>query len=346
MSPTNQIFARINKLLAVQEGRGATEAEASLAAEHVQRLLQEHNLTLAEVEAAGGTADAAPREKRYTDLRAMYAYQRQLMEQIAENFFCLHRVRKELVRDRGWGAHQKWNATTGETEHYHEQNQHLLVGRAVNVTVALQTYTYLIDAINHACRDAEYDTRSKDGKRFLEGATSRLIERLAERRREQEAESAMRKASSQTQNGTGRELVLSDVYGSEADMNNDVMNGFPVGTTAQRRREQTERIAKREAEQARLVAEGIDETVAFYRAHGYSKVRADELAASWRRRSSQAGRRGGGRGGRAQGWTQSNEAHYRKINSAAYQSGRVAGAKIGLDTQVSANSTKRLGRAK
>ena len=35
---TNPILAKIAKLLAVQEGRGATEAEAVTAAEHVQRL--------------------------------------------------------------------------------------------------------------------------------------------------------------------------------------------------------------------------------------------------------------------------------------------------------------------
>ena len=46
-------------------------AEAAIAAEHVQRLLQEHNLTLSQVEATGGASDeGGKREKVTTERKA------------------------------------------------------------------------------------------------------------------------------------------------------------------------------------------------------------------------------------------------------------------------------------
>lgn len=50
------IIARIPKLTALTTERGASGAEATLVAEHVQRLLAEHNLSMAAVEATGATA--------------------------------------------------------------------------------------------------------------------------------------------------------------------------------------------------------------------------------------------------------------------------------------------------
>ncbi len=42
----DRVLQHAAKLLAVQENRGASEAEATFATERLQRLLQDHNLTL------------------------------------------------------------------------------------------------------------------------------------------------------------------------------------------------------------------------------------------------------------------------------------------------------------
>lgn len=331
------IYSRISKLLAIQEGRGATEAEAALAAERVQQLLQQHNLTLSEVEARGSEGQDK-REKKETGLKAMYRYQQTLLGDVAANFFCLHRVRKVWVPgDKRQKTVMRRNLATGKLEPHRLVHQVVLVGRSVNVTVCIQTYQYLLEAIYRAAREGGYDHRTREGKWFMDGAASRVADRLRERRREAELESSARAQPAQG-NGTHRELVLSDVYGSEADLNNDVLCGFPPGTTAAHRRQSEERWARQQAEQERLVAEGVDATEAWYRARGYSEERATKLAASQRRHAGRAGR------GRTRNWTSGDAAYYAKVNSSAYRDGKDAGNKIGLDTQVGGSSQRRIGR--
>lgn len=334
MATTSNVLEKAKKLLAVRDGRGVTENEAAMAAEALQRLLQDHNLTLAQVEAAGGSSDEpTKREKATTAHRAMYAYQQTLMEALAENNFCLHVIRKEFVRDRGWGAAKRYDPETKETVTGHLEKRHVLVGRELNVAVTVQTYEYLVEALGRA---SPYDHRTTEGKRFLEGAATRVAERLREKRLERERESkAAEEARHAAANGSGKELVLSDVYGSESDLNNDALNGFPPGTTAARRRERIEKEAAQKAEHDRLVAEGLGDTEAWYRAYGYGANRAAELAADYDKWSR---RRRGGRG-RTTNWTQSDRAHHAKVSSAAYKAGRSAGDQVGLDAQVGA--TKR-----
>lgn len=329
------VHDRIRKLLALADSaRNSSEAEASSAAEKVQELLQAHNLTLAQVEASGGSGDGGGRGVIVSDRRALYLWQRRLMESLADNNFCLHRVTEVDALD---GRRQR------------SSRRHQLVGRKMNVDVTLDMYDYLSVAVRRAAADAGYDhaTRERDHHRFLDGAVERLRERLAERRREKEAESRLREEQARAAsgaNGTHRELVLSDVYGSEADQNNDALNGFPVGTTATRKREQAEKTARREAEYARLVAEGTEDTEAWYLAHGYGAESAKTYAAEYNRRARRSRRSRGGRG-RAQGFTQGQRAHYEKVNSPAYGAGRAAGSSIGLDEQAGAANRRRLGRS-
>jgi len=326
---TDAILLRVKKLLALAHDGGATEAEAALAAAKVQEILQDHGLTLAQVESV--STDGAPREKRETTHRAMYEYQRDLMAALAANNFCLHHIAKVFV------PHARRDTVTkfidGERVTGYHEKRHLLVGRRLNVDVTTAIYEYLLVALRRA---NPYDHVTVDGKRFLAGAVARLTERLAERRREREAASAA--APTRAANGSGRELVLSDVYGTESDLNNDVLNGFPAGTTAAKRREQADRAARQEAEHDRLVAEGVDTTEAWYRAYGYEPERAALYAAKYNRRRARSGR------GRTRNWTAGDERHHEKVNSAAYQAGKAAGDAIGLDDQVAATERRRIGR--
>ena len=322
---TNETFLRrAKKLLALAHDGAATEAEAALAAEKLQELLQDHNLTLSQVEASSSDTPAAARTKHTTEAAGMYAWQRALMGALADNNFCLHHVKKVFIPHKTYGSVYK--LIDGEHTRGYVGKRHLLIGRSLNVEVTTETYGYIVGALK---RLNPHHPLSREGNHFLEGAVSRLTERLYERRKEAETASAAPKG-----NGTGKELILTDVYGSESDLNNDALNNFPAGTTAANRRKAEERMNARYAERDRLVAEGVDPDVAWYRAHGYGE---EEAKAAIKRDN----RRRGGRG-RTQNWTRGDEAHYRKINSPAYKAGRVAGAEVGLDDQVGATRRKAL----
>ena len=324
----DKILSRAAKLMVLANDAGATEAEAALAATRLQELLQDYNLTTSQVEAAANSNNAAPtvaRAKSTTDFRAMYDYQRELMTTLATNNFCMARV-VEVFTPSSWG--RRTRRIDGVVVGGHVEKRHMLVGREINVKVTIQTYEYLIKAMDRAAINAGLSLRyrNREINYFLSGAVARLCERLNEARREAEA------LSDQPKSTTGRDLVLSDVYGTEADLNNDALNGFPAGTTAAKRREREAARAKQEAEHDRLVAEGVDSTVAWYRAYGYDPDRAASLAKSWNR-----GR--GGRSRRGTGWA---DPHYKKINSATYKAGRTAGDAIGLNAQISSTSRKAL----
>jgi hypothetical protein len=313
---TNPVYVRIQKLLALANSPGATEAERDLAAEYVQRLLQDHQLTLSQVEAAG-QQPATKRERRATGSgerrSAMYRWQRDLMAALSECNFCLHSV----VESRVWGEGNRRALHEGEMQRYQDQKQHVLVGRELNVRVTLDTFDYLFEAIFREARAAGHDTlrRTQALSWFCEGASARLTERLRFVRRAREQEQAATSG-----NGTHRELVLADAYSSEQDLNLDFKFGYPAGTTAARRREREARFAAQQAEEQRLVAEGMDPTEAWYKARGYAQPMP--TATPSRRRA------------RGTGWTQANEEHWQKVNSPQYAAGKEAGDQISLDPQI------------
>lgn len=318
----------IGKLLAKANDKATTEAEAASFAEKVQELLQVHGLTLAQVEAAGGSTDTGQRGKHSTGRKAMYNYQRQLMGALAEMHFCIHQVVEEA------------------DEHGRRSKRHVLIGRRINVDGTAMLYDYLVTTMRRLVQEAGH-AYGKSGERdlhyWLEGCAVRLCERLQQKRRERERESAAAEAARQASaqgNGTHKELVLTDVYGSEADLNNDTLNNFPPGTTAAKRREAAAVAARQQAKHDELVAGGMDSTEAWYHAYGYG---AEQIArylemdkADAKRRARR--RRRGGRG-RTTNFTMGDRKHAQKVNSAAYRAGKAAGDNIGLDTQV--GNTKR-----
>lgn len=338
MSDQSKVLRTAQKLLALAQGKGTTEAEAALAAEHVQRLLQEHGLTMAQLEADSGDDGKTAKREKNDAHAAMYTYQQNVMGALAEGNFCLHLIRKVFVPNVSWGAATGRDPATGEHVNGVMSKRHVLIGRELNVRVTIQTYEYLMAEIARLC---PYDHRSTDGKRFLEGASVRIAERLNDRRREREAESRRKadEAKKKFQDeDTSRALVLTDVYGTEADLNNDALNDFPPGTTAAKRREAENRRLARVATRDRLVAEGMNHLEATYRSWGYDDATVERLMKATKRRGS--GRRGRGR---TQNWTRGNDRHAEKINSAAYQAGKAAGSRVGLDDQVGGSARRRIG---
>lgn len=336
MQTNDAVLEKIGKLLAMANNDGASENERNMAQDHVQRLLQVHNLSLSQVENASGKASVEKREKVAFG-SAVRPWQVKIMEALARSNFCLSQVIKS--NQQGVAA------------------RHAVIGRAVNVEATRLTYEYLLGALRRELGQAGYSETeprvtsrgtkySKQGQWFLEGAALRLSERLEERRRQAEADSkAAEEARQAASNGSGRELVLSDVYGSEADLNNDALNNFPPGTTAARRRQREEEEMKREAQKQAWIDAGVDPTEALYRSYGYSEEKAKEWANDYKKASAMAT---GGRRGRTRHFTigssRADRSYYQMVGSKAYQSGKEAGGSISLEKQVGTSSQKRIGR--
>lgn len=268
----DKTLSKIRKLLALADDRrNANEAERTAAALKVQELLQEHNLTLA---AVGDAADEAPRAVEVLNFRAMYEYQRTLMATIAKTHFCFHRVSTVFQpNDKSpYVASMKANGRWSK--------RHQLVGRRLNVDATALSYEYLLEAIERAAGDAGYDVRTSDGKRFLDGAATRVAERLEERRRQRERESH---AAATAIDATRNALVLSDVYGTEDDLNNDALNGFPAGTTATRNSENARHRAEVDARWRALQEDGIPKWEAWYLSRGYDAATAKEAGTRFQR---------------------------------------------------------------
>jgi Protein of unknown function (DUF2786) len=322
------VLKKIAKLLAMQEAKGATEAEALIAAGHVQRLLEQYNLTLADVEQHGGVDEGKQRTKDSSLRASLYQPWRvMLMEGIASNSFCL--AKGQLVKE-GKKRVQRL----------------LVIGREINVSSAKLTYNYLSTSLLRIMKEQGFKVTdstgyAKEGNYFMEGATRRVIDRLNEQRRMREAESA--KVASQMPTSSNA-LVLSDVYGSEADQNNDMLNNFPIGTTAARRRAQADLKAKQDAKYAELIKVGIDSDIAWYQSLGYSVEQANLHATNWKKqqnRQSKQSRRG--YGSASHDWSRRDEAESKKVNSKAFKAGIEVGKKIGLDPQVEVVQHKMIG---
>lgn len=317
----NSLIQRIQKLLALADAsRNPNEHEVQAAAAKVQQLLQEYGLSMAQVEAEGGKSDAGDREQAAVDRRAMFKWQRDLMAAIAENFFCYHMV-KEMTVKRIY------------REGFKKSLRHVLIGRAVNIAVAVEMYDYLSKAIARVAVENGHDLKARDTVFFFDGAVSRIAERLRTKRRDEELRQAeeraarARAAAAAGGGSTGTALVLTDVYTNEQDLNRDFLNGYEPGTSARMRREEE----ARQARQMELEQSGMDWVEAFYVSKGYSPEKAKELADKYHKADRSAGRSSRGR---------TDHRANRQYASSAYHSGREAGKKIGLDTQIGAGKTR------
>lgn len=348
-----QAIERIRKLMALTEGRGASENEATIAASMVQRLLAEHNLSMAAVEASGGATQAGgKREKSQAAYRQVYKWQRRLMASVADVNYCACFEREEWVD--GKGSQERKPVFDGYD----------LIGRVDNVTTVKVMFEYLVEAIERLARDAvgndptQYFTRPAHS--FKEGCADRLTERLTEQKRDlveaQEREAKDRQAAARHPGaapGTAVAILLRDLVQDEKDLNEDVRRGVEPGTTARERfeRDQESRrvIAEREARLAALIAQGIDKRVAWYMSVGYDRERAEQLAApqaskpeteTQKRKRTEQEERADRRYYESQQSRARREA--RRLDPAAYQMGKDAGERVSLNRQIDEDRKRRL----
>lgn len=333
----NPVIAKIMKLLAMTDtSRGATEAEAATATLMVQRILQDHGLTMAAVEQAGGEVGPdGKRSKEAVDRRALFRWQQQLMESLASNFFCFHMVE----------THQKHDGRK-----LRKSKQHVLIGRFINVQSTVNMYDYLAKAIRRAAVDHGYDhaNNEKDHHMFLEGAAERLRVRLDDKRVEREREDAAKAKERAAQSRhpgaapiVGTALVVADVYESEEDANNDIRYGYPPGTHAARRATAKAAKAAREALYQSLLAQGVEDIKAQYISYGYSDEAAQKMADDYHRPAEPTKPRKE-REYKFRSASQKEQERWARQSSTAYKQGDAAARNIGLDDQVTSQDKRRI----
>lgn len=225
------VVARVRKLLSLA-GNNSNENEASSAASKAQEIMTEFNISLSEIgqdPSASTTGDTA-REKQGTGLAAAKKWQTDIMATLAANNFCAHWTEAHLSRrsnGTGW---------------LRMRSRHFLIGRQANIVVTVETYKYLCETMERLC--PYDDRRGRSSTSWFQGCTDRLVDRLGIQRQESEAASRARRQD--PGRGDGSSLVLSDVYSSEEDLNNDLRYGYTPGTTGARPETEKERV-KREA---------------------------------------------------------------------------------------------------
>jgi hypothetical protein len=326
------VITRIRKLLAfASDGRG-NEAEMGNAAALANKLIEEYNLSMASIEAAGGSTDNT-REKGIHNETAQYKWMQTLMTGIASLHFC------HLAKRSAW--------KNGKTVFVGYQ----LIGRKANVATATIMYEYLTTTIDRIVRETLVDPRqlqSKVANSMRTGMADRLCERLQLRREDEieasKARAEAAKASHQHKPNSKNAVVvvLSDFVQDEEDANNDFRNGYAPGTTRARRLAANARWADQDAKIKALMAEGLSYDAAWDMVvGGLTREEAEKknkpATAAQKKKDAEKW---------ARYWAKQERAREReaaRFDGAAYHRGRRMGDEIGLDVQVDQKARRSIG---
>lgn len=335
-TPDPKLIEKLTKLLALSKDGGATEHEASLAAEIAQRLMAEHNLSMASVEAAGGsTGEGGKREDSRFQNKTPYKWTRELMVEIGSLNFCHVSL---IFEERYSGGRKLTSSFCGFR----------VIGRASNVAATQVMFDYLVGTINRLAAEAVDHDPSRLWTRyaasFREGCAHRLSERLESKRYQMVHEAERKKEEQRAAGGSANGLiVLTDVIQNEQDLNDDLRHGLEPGTTARRRAEQeAEYRASRDRQVMRATegrALGLNDDEAYYYGLGYDLDRAKELASPGKPETEAQRRKRQEKEDRQQErWREQQRAKERrewaKRDARGYARGQDAGDSVGLDQQI------------
>lgn len=313
---------KVQKLLALANDTRGNENEAQSALDLAHRILEQHNLDVASVEAH----NKAPGAKRDDAKSAggLYKWQRKVWEETAKLNMCMYFSIKGL-----------------EAGSKYEQR---FIGRPENVLMTRLMGDYLQTTIERMAaewaKDQGYQSRFvRDAIIYREGMADRICDRLSSMRWERVQESrrqeeAARAARQPGEPGTG--LVLASVVQSEDDLNQDYLRGWEPGTTARRRAESEARykaiVARNEQEaKDRAARRLIDPTFDLEcKAEEAAKAKADAAwEKKWNRRHSR-------------GYSTRETAEDRRRAHPAHYAGRAAGDKVSLDRQIDGDAKPRI----
>ena len=248
----DKVLDRIRKLLRLARDARGNENEAANAADAAARLMSEHGLSVATIEASGGVAEGRTEKAEGGVAKGRAPWMPELMRAVAEASFCLCEV--DFVTPEG-------------------DRQLRMVfrmfGRESAVAGAFALGDYLRDVVWRLSRDAERPHY------FRMGCAERLTERVRENyrvelgkqreraERESREQAARAAHPSATAAGNLPAVILEDYAQSERDGNEDLRRGLPAGTTAAEQALQLSEKAARDARYAQLKRDGVDAGVAW-----------------------------------------------------------------------------------
>jgi len=183
----DRIIDKIRKLLNLANNDAATEGERDNALRMAYNLIAKHNLDMSDIK-------DQPEEQRQDFAEVFYGrpWARQVCSGIAKLFFCSY-----------------YYGRTGSSN----LAKHHFVGRISNSVTATELAMFLVASIKReAGKQARAQGLGADWRRsFCLGASSRLLSRIHDLRKEKEVETS--------KGSTGTSLVLADYYRVESDLN-------------------------------------------------------------------------------------------------------------------------------
>ena len=192
-----------------------TPAEAEAANNKASELLIKHNLDSAVVSSMGD-AKAGKREEMMVE-GGFYAFQRELWKDVAELHFCHYWNQPYTRQKRGQDRISR---------------RHALIGRMVNVRMAIAMATYLQDAIERILSErlaTNFENRMSNwAYSFRKGAAHTIRTKLRERRRERlqaEAEEQRKQAAMAETASSGTSVTLAAYSKGEEEANYDFKHG-------------------------------------------------------------------------------------------------------------------------
>lgn len=221
VAPEIAIVARARKLLNMSKDGGASENEREMASARFQKLMMEHNISMATVEASSNTSTVSRRKKDKSTGYAAYEWQQGLMRYVAEVNFCV------VTTDYSW---KRRRYASGYT----------LVGREENVVSANILFDYLRTSVERLARAHVGGNHlllmSVAAMSFKQGCASRLRDRLMQRHKAAIAE--QRAKAEEARGSSSHALVpfMEDFAEAERCFNEDFRLGLEPGTTAKRQK--------------------------------------------------------------------------------------------------------------
>lgn len=324
MTPNDDVIRKIQKLLAL--GQSSNEAEANSAMTFAQKLLAQHNLDFAMVQAtavAGGTV-APPeeaRERTRISRSAQYRWQRDLWKAIAEANFCWWSLAEVYEGKRGT------NNTTSRVP----VKRHMILGRQSNVIAVRLMGEYLEDTMERILPYPNNERLSRSANSWKAGCADRLIQRVRK-----QAEDRKKESDRAADAGAGA-IVLRSVYQTEYQANYDFRYG--AGAFARKQLMDAEWEAgqeEREKRAAEATLKAEQDWIEYLLTETPQQKKARE-----REEAKEMLRQERARDRQYRSWANQDRRESRRVDDEAYTAGAKAGDKISIGNQVSEGKTKR-----
>lgn len=316
------VIRRVEGLLRLA-GKNPNEHEAAAAHAKAMRLLEEHNLSLSNVDETGeGSGRRA--DERVTG--GFYEFEQRLWRSVGELNFCM------VWHQHSWVKRTTMDAKAMRIQSYHRRHNILrghfyIVGRVVNIASTRVMSQYLLQVAERLVRERlaergvteriNTQLRTRWAVSFREGIVEGLIEKIEDRRRValSEERARLRAAQKMAMEGasTATGVTLASVTSTEYDANADFV--FGEGWSTRRAAERASRAMWRrmsEDEQTQWAVDHPEE----------ARARAAEDRAARRSRPYS----GSGRAEKERDW-------------GAFRAGHQASADIGIDQQAGSRSS-------